>query len=430
MAGRLACLLLIGTACGLLPRAALAQPADALDGRIVTEIHVTGLRNMSPDAVERHLATRVGEPFHRANLAIDRRRLDELRLFTSVSIVPRLENDSVVLDVEATETLRLLPAVVVRVTDENGVSAGPGMRGINLLGHGSQVGLAAFFGGETSVGASVDTTTITPGTWMQHIGISYTSRRNTIYDFDERTTSAEWRVARNLNHGLRIGGTATLLATDTGSSGVALSADGHDLIPTLGLFVSVDTLNSSTDPRAGTYAEVEVDRLFADAHSWTFILDGRRYQRLSDRHGVNLFALASWQTGEVGVGLPEYLQFALGGANSIRGWSLGSRQGRNQFIGTVEYTYVIRPVEAFSVAGFNLYAGLQFVAFGDAGRARNDSGDPAAGSAIGGYGVGLRALVPFVDVLRLDVAWGEPDLGATAYFSVSFKATRQRQRVR
>ncbi len=94
MAIRLAGLVLIGAACGLLPPAALAQPADPMEGRIVREVRVTGLRNLSPDSVERHLATKAGEPFHRATLALDQRRLDELRLFTAVVIEPRLESDA------------------------------------------------------------------------------------------------------------------------------------------------------------------------------------------------------------------------------------------------------------------------------------------------------------------------------------------------
>ena len=426
-----ACLcLLIAAAYGALPPAALAQSPDPAEGKVVREIRVTGLRKLSPDEVQRHLATRVGEPYRRANFAIDLRRLDELRLFTSVSIAPELENDGVVLHVDATETLQLLPTVVFKVTDENGVSAGPGVRGINLLGHGSQVGIAAFFGGETSVGVSLDRTTITPGTWSQDLGFSYASRRNAIYDFDERTTSVDTRLARNWTHGLRVGAVANLLSIDTGSSGAALSADGNDFIPTLGAFVTVDTLDSSTNPRVGTWAEVEIDRLVGDADSWSFILDGRRHQRLSDRHGLGIFSLATFQTGEVGVGLPDYLQFALGGANSVRGWGLGERRARNQFIGSLEYAYIARPVTAFSVAGLNLYAGVQVVGFGDLGVVWNDHSDLNASSAIGGYGVGLRLLVPFVDVIRLDLAWGEPGEGASAYFAISLKAARQRQRVR
>ncbi len=430
MASRIAGLLLIGAVCHTLPHTALAQPVDQVEGRIVREIRVSGLRHLSSEVVERHLATRVGQPFRRATMALDQRRLDELRLFTAVLLEPRLEADAVVLDVTVTETLRLLPIVVLRVTDENGVSAGPGLRGINLLGGGMQAGLSVRFGGETGVTATVDATTITPGTWMRHLGFSYSSRRNKLYEFDERATSADARFARNWNHGLRTGVTAEVLKVDTGSSGVSLSADGTDVIPTLGAFFTVDTLDSSTDPREGTWAEAEVARLFGDAHSWTFIVDGRRFQPLSDRHGLGFFSLASFQTGELGTQLPDYLQFALGGANSIRGWSLGAQRGRNQFIGTFEYTYVVQPVRAFSVAGLNLYGGLQLVGFGDLGVAWNDRSELEASPVLDGYGFGLRVLVPFVDVIRLDVAWGEPGQGATGYFGVSLKAARQRQRVR
>ena len=428
MAGRLACLVLIGAACGIHPHAALAQPADPLEGLTVTEIRVTGLRHLPPDSVERHLTTRVGQPFRRGALQTDQRRLDELRLFTTVLMDPRLENDGVIVEVAVTETLRLLPIVVIRVTDENGVSAGPGLRGINLLGGESQTGISARFGGETGVSVNVDGTTITPGTWTRHLGFSYTKRENVLYGFDESATSADARYARNWQKGLRAGATADLLAIGGEDSDELTPDDSTDVIPTLGTFVTLDTLDSSTNPRGGTWAEVEVNRRMGDAQSWTFILDGRRYQPLSDRHGLSLFSLATFQSGEVGNGLPDYLQFDLGGANTVRGWSLGARRGRHQWITTLEYAYVVQPVRAFSVAGVNLYAGVQVVGFADAGLAWGNGDEDQTG--IDGYGVGLRFLVPFVDLLRLDVAWGEPGRGATGYFGVSLKAARQRQRVR
>jgi outer membrane protein assembly factor BamA len=430
MAARLAGLLLIGAVCGLLPHAAFGAPPDPLEGLIVREIRVTGLRNLPPDAIIRHLATRTGEPFRRKTMALDQRRLDELRLFSAVDIRPELDVREVVLRVDVTETLRVLPVVMLRVTDENGVSAGGGVRTINMLGRGTQAGASVLFGGDESVNVIVDKTTITPGTWSRHTGISYSSRRNSLYDFDERATTIEFRIGRNVTRGLKVGGLASLLAVDTGSSGASLSADGEDLVPTLGTFVTLDTLDSSTNPRNGTWAEVEVDWLSGDARSWTVILDGRRFQRLADRHGLGLFSLASFQSGDVGVHLPEYLQFALGGANTVRGWTLGSQTGRNQFIGTGEYTYVVRDVTPFSVFGFNAYAGLQLAAFADVGLAWTDSTDRTWASTIDGYGVGVRLLVPFVDLIRIDVAWGAPERGATAYFGVSLKAARQRQRVR
>lgn len=428
MVSRFAGLLLAAAAYGLVPSAAAAGPTDPLEGRTVSEVRVTGLRSLSPEVVLRHLATRAGEPFHRATLATDRRRLDELRLFSAVSIAPRLDAGGVVLDVTVTETLRLLPTITLGVSDENGASVGAGLRGINLLGRGEQSGLSASFGGATAADAWIETTTITPGTWAVASSVSYSTRRNSLYHFDERSTSVDVRAARNIRHGLRLGGLVSLLALDAGASGAALSPDGKDVIPTLGAFVTIDTLDSSTNPRHGTWAEVEVDGLTGSARSWTFVLDGRRFQRLSERHGLAVFSLASFQTGEVGVGLPEYEQFALGGANTVRGWSLGSRIGKNQFIGTGEYTFVVRPVTPFAVFGLNLYAGLQLAAFADAGFTWNHRGDKPP--AIDGYGVGLRVLVPFVDLIRFDVAWGEPGQGASACIGISLKATRQRDRVR
>ena len=422
-------ILAVAAACVFLPGEGSAQ-SRLLEGVLVREIRVTGLRTRSAEVVERHLATRVGAPFHHATLLLDRRRLDELRLFSEVALEPRLEKEAVVLEVTVSDTLRILPIVVIRVTDENGISAGPGIRTIHLLGRQAQLGATVRFGGETAVAATLDSTTITPGVRAWHVGFSDSRRRNELYDFDEHATTVDGRISRNWTHGLRTGVAGDVMTLDTGASGASLSPDGTDVIPTVGLFVNVDTLDSSTDPRSGTWAELQVDRLFGDATSWTFTIDGRRFQKLSARQGVGLFSLASFQTGEVGETLPEYLQYALGGGNSIRGWDLGSRRGRNQFIGTLEYTYVARPVSAFTVAGVNLYVGLQLVGFADLGLTWTNSDDFRAASAIDGYGLGVRVLVPFVDVVRVDVAWGEPGRGATAYFGVSLKAARQRQRVR
>jgi outer membrane protein insertion porin family len=415
--------------CGL-PHTASAQTADPLEGVTIGAIRVIGLQRLDPDVVERHLISRAGEPFHRANLAPDRRALDELRLFASVTIEPILEGSTVVVVVTVAETLKLLPTLLMRVTDENGVSAGGGLRGINLFGRGTLTSVGILFGGETSVTAAVEAPTITPGTWRWRAGFRFVNRENVLYSFDERSSTANLRFSRIFPHGFRVGGVVDVLAVDTGGSTAALAADGTDIIPSVGGFATFDTLDSTTNPRQGTWAEVQIEHMGVDAASWTFTLDGRRFQPFTERHGLGVFALATVQTGVVGETLPEYLQFALGGANSVRGWSLGSRQGRNQFIGGLEYAFVAVPVRHFRVKGMNFYGGVQAVAFVDTGLAWNSRTDFDFQSGITGYGIGLRLLVPFVDLVRLDLAWGEPGRGPAFCFGVSLKATRQRQRVR
>jgi outer membrane protein assembly factor BamA len=411
------------------PPSAGTVPAGALDGRPVREIRLpVELRPASVDIVRQHLATRVGAPFQPALLVEDRRRLDALRLFSRIELQPVAAGDGVLIDVDLDETLRLLPFVALSVTDENGVSAGPGFRGINLLGHGSLSSGTVQFGGATKVGVRLQRPTVTPQTWDLDASVAYRSRRNELFDFDETSTTVAGRALRNVTSHVQVGGSAEFVWFDTGGSDISLDPGGTDHLPAVAASFVYSSLDSQTNPHAGWFASVDAGRRFGDASSWTLTLDGRRVQPLARRSTLSIVGFAALQSGVVGEDLPEYLQFGIGGGNSVRGWSLGSRIGKHQAIGTLEYAYDIVPVRSFTVFSLNLYGGIQAAAFSDVGLAWNDH--PEARDAIDGYGVGLRLLFPFVDVLRLDLAFGEPGTGAHVSFGIDLKADKQRDRVR
>jgi len=63
------------------------------------------------------------------------------------------------------------------------------------------------------------------------------------------------------------------------------------------------------------------------------------------------------------------------------------------------------------------------------GTVRFENRDPTS-TNLASYAATNSGVDNNVDVIRIDVAWGEPGHGASAYFGVSLKATRQRQRVR
>ena len=416
IAGRLAAALMAGLyVLVLLPAVAVGTPADPLDGLIVREIRVIGLSDLPPAAVTRHLASKAGAPFRRANVAIDTRRLDELRLFSTVRVEPSLDGGDVVIDVKVKQTLRILPTIALRVTDANGLSAGAGMRSINLFGHGAQAGVSALFGGETAVGTAIDTTTITPGTWAVHTALNYTSRENTLFDYHERATYRRVAPVAELqprNPRRWSGQPPDRRHRDLGRLALARRhrRDAH-----------VRNVRHARYPRL---LDQPAQRHLGQGESTT--PSGTRDPGRSSPTAAGSSTCRPPRRGGVRARLVSdrrgrrdpagYLQFALGGANTVRGWSLGSRTGRNQFIGTAEYTFVARQVAPFSIFGFNAYAGLQLVAFADTGLAWNHSADRQ--SAITGYGAGLRVLVPFVDLVRIDVAWGEPGQGAAVYFGI------------
>ena len=321
-------------------------PSTALDleGKVVREIRIgQDLRSSTVDIVQRHLASRQGLPFHHATLLEDRRRLDALRLFSAIEIKPVAAGDEVVLEVDVKETLRLLPYVALSVTDENGLSAGPAFRGINLLGRGSQSSGTLQFGGMTMVGARVTRPTVTPGAWALDVGVGYRSRRNELFDFDDEiSTAIAGRAGWNWTDRVQVGGRAEYAWFDTGSSDVSLSPDGTDHLPAVGLSATYNSLDSLSNPGVGWFGSVDIGRQFGDADSWSLTIDGRRFQPLTARTTVSLVAFAAFQSGVIGRDLPQYMEFGLGGANSVRGWELGSRVGKNQAIGTVEYVLLGR----------------------------------------------------------------------------------------
>ena len=99
-------------------------------------------------------------------------------------------------------------------------------------------------------------------------------------------------------------------------------------------------------------------------------------------------------------------------------------------INTAEYRYNLMKPRAVGFKGFGVYVGLELAAFVDLGIAWNENRDFKADNFIGGYGFGLRLLVPFVDSIRIDFALGEPGKGLRSHFGLLEKAVKQRERIR
>ena len=132
----------------------------------------------------------------------------------------------------------------------------------------------------------------------------------------------------------------------------------------------------------------------------------------------------------MGEEIPIHQDFHLGGGNTIRGWKLDSQHGKSQFINTAEYRYLLMEPRAFSFKGINFYLGMQLAVFGDFGIAWDYKNQFALGNFIDGYGFGVRILVPFIDVIRFDFAFGEPGQGLNRHITLGWKAQKQRLRVR
>jgi outer membrane protein assembly factor BamA len=413
---------------------AFPAPDESLRGKIVKEIRISKLKYTKEKVVTRELASKVGEPYSEEKVSNDKLNLDRLRIFTSIEIEAIENGEGVILEVNLVETFPFLPTISLDVSEENGVSAGPGFRALNLFGRAISLSAAARFGGSTSVSAKMESPW-TVGHPVGYVGeYTYMDRFNEIDDFHEVSNALDARVGYFLGKRGRIGGSFSFLSVNSETDGITLSPSNTDQIPGLEFFIGFDSRDLDSDPHHGWWAEFVLGKsgkfLGGDGNFWTYIFDVRRYQPLGDRHTLDFYSLTTLRSGQVDVDIPTYLEFDLGGSNTIRGWTLGSSSGKNQFINTIQYRYDVMKRRPFRVKGISLFMGLQAAVFSDFGIAWRDSSEFSYDNFIGGIGVGLRVLIPFVDVIRLDLAWGEPDRGVHNYFAIEPKADRQRRRVR
>ena len=128
---------------------AVPLSAQQYEGKIIASVTVSGLRDIKESVVLEQIESRPGLPYRQAVADLDRIRLDRLGVFSDITLTPGVVGESVQLSVIVVETLRVLPAVSIAVTDENGTSVGPAVKLLSVRGHPHEVSLTARFGGST-----------------------------------------------------------------------------------------------------------------------------------------------------------------------------------------------------------------------------------------------------------------------------------------
>lgn len=411
-----------------------ALAADPAEGLRVKEIRIHGLRYTREALVRDQLTSRVGAPYRAETVARDRERLDRLAVFSDIRIEPETDGGEVVIHVRLAETSRWVPFPAFSVVEENGVSVGAGVKTSGIRGRAISASLDARFGGQQELEFILDSPWgLRDKTWFGG-EIHARSRTNELDHFPEKALEGEVRGGLQFGPSLRLGGRFEFLTVRAGSAEATLSDKRTESTPGLGLVAAYDTRDLWSDTHRGWQNALTFTRyggfLGGPGDFNKTVVDVRRYQPLAKKHTLALFSFSTFQSGEVGVDIPIYRDFHLGGTNSIRGWSdLSSRVGKNQLINTFEYRYDLVKPKPFRIFGANLYAGLKLAVFGDIGTAWNTRGQFSR-NFIGGGGVGLRLMVPFIQMIRVDLAFGQSGQGLTPHFGIREKAFYHPRRVR
>ena len=186
-----------------------------------------------------------------------------------------------------------------------------------------------------------------------------------------------------------------------------MDTDNRDKIPGIGLSLQFDSRNLRTYATDGWWSEFLVSYYGGNAHYWQGNLDVRRYFKVGSAHNsFTCYSLVTLTSGKVGSDIPKYSQFNIGGTNSVRGWDLGAREGKNQFINTIEYWHFLIEPKSYKIWILKQMLALQGAIFLDAGTAWAGKRDFNKNWILGG-GVGLRLITALGVTLRFDVSIGQ-----------------------
>ncbi len=185
------------------------SPTDAdegPDGKTVKEIRISRLRYSDRDIIIRELASWVGEPYLKENAEKDAKRLDRLGICSAIRIEPIEDGEEVVLEIEGEEIFPHLPILSLDVSDENGLSIGPGFKSINLGGRDISFSANARFGGATHLGTTVENPWFAGNHLSYRLEFQQRDRRNKLDDFAEVSTEVNLRLGSYVGEHGRIGG--------------------------------------------------------------------------------------------------------------------------------------------------------------------------------------------------------------------------------
>jgi len=399
----------------------------------VIAIRVVGNKRTDESIFQRELSPIIGKIFIEdyRNFALG--RLDRLGIFSSIKVTPVEEKDGIVLEIEVKETLSIVPSLSLSISDENGIQFGGGLKALNLKGKAIFLSGRAMFGGATNAEFKLVNPWINGDKLAYSLDFYYRNRRNEVFGFNENAFELYTTLLRQHDLHLNYGGRINLQYIRSDVPGKTISSNNSDIAPSISGFLGYDSRDSWSNPRSGWWNEIEIQRvglLSGDTRFWRANLDARRFQPAGPHQALALFSLFTLTSGTVGRDIAPWQQFSVGGSNSIRGWALGERVGKNQFLNTIEYRYNFLEPRTFKIFGVSFYMGAQVAAFADLGCVWNNRQELRPGNFFGGAGVGLRLIIPYVGLTRFDLAWGQPGLGVRLCLGSYEKPVRQRERVR
>ena len=417
-----------------------AAPAACPEGASVSSVSFEGLKHTKPRVVERELLNRAGEPFSQEKFEMEKARLQDLDLFTEISV----SCEGTKLTYHFKEIFRWIPAPAGKKTDRDGLMLGAALANINVFGEDIRLEVQyrttvdPFFDkNEVAFYASSPYLFGLPLGW--NLEFLMTDSYDEIRNFPERSLLWDLDLDYEVKEHLSLLGTMALRM---------ISTWGGAVLPEIGAGVALDYRDSKLDTRDGVYFEYmlthvgggsnflvyndsdcaegkECSNVGMGENYWELLTDARAYKTFG-RFVTGATALVRYRPGDV----KFYDYYYHGGANTFRGHEADSGSlGVHEALLTLEERFVLLERRAASVWGINFFYGVQLVAGLD-GSLLWDKGRPGWDNYEGAVYGGIHLVIPALDRIRFEVGYS-PDRGEPVfYFGLFDKVISSRWRSR
>ncbi len=389
-----------------------------LNGRTVADIVVMGNDHTRKQVIVRELLFNEGDAINDSLLNASKKRIENLWLFNRVELIPVPNGTDITLLISVTERLYLFPfpTLVVEDRDWSKLTYGFGIAHENFRGRNEKVFASALFGSRPGYTLSYlnpwihDKLHFTAGFYLQ----KYTFGNHS-YDFDENHLYMSFNFGKywTRNAFSKLSFIRDEISVDEPFAHRMNTGNSSETNYGLGLLNLYDGRDLYAYPGTGWYTQLNIKKygFFEEAIDyWKTTLDVRRYYTWQP------FILA----GRVysiytGGDLPVYDRVYLGFTDRIRGHFYEIREGKHSllFNGAIRFKilpvrYVTLPQDIFpSYLTRNLKFGLNGGLFWDSGIIWNEKRQLAIDNFLSGFGVGLHFRLPYIEVLRLDLAFDE-----------------------
>lgn len=385
-------------------------------GKKINAIYISGNHVTQQEIIQREMKQTVGDTLNLSATIEDWKRIQNLNLFNRVIIHDYFQDDKLTLNIQVAEMIYWVPYPIFYINDHDWdkFSYGAGIIHNNYRGRSESLKFNAILGYNPSTTLQYVNPWI-GGNRQYYWGMSVFYRRelNKHYKDEIYENYSGFSCSFGKRFGYHLVGQLTLgyeeLRFSKYIEGQTLSGGKADQLPSVSLLSVWDYRDLKEYPHSGWYFKIYGIKKGIPGNSVDYGYYGTDIRKYFPVGNTTLAFKMAWlfSAGDI----PIYDRVYFGYGTRVRGYFFDQFEGENRALGSIAYHIPLLPIRYINLYDteylHNLKFGISAGIFADTGIIWFQKSGPEEGLTISGYGAGIHFHLPYINVLRFDLAFNE-----------------------